>query len=72
MKRIMEGKLWELMETVQDIFKKNVVINEVRYCNSIEYSSNKIYFSINKTNRNKWVLLAKSRNVIKKVEKLLR
>ena len=39
MKRIMEGELWEIMETGRNNFNDNGVVDGVMYYDSTEYSS---------------------------------
>ena len=61
-KRIMEGELWEIVETGRDNVKNNRVVDGVTYFDSTEYSSQALNNTANQENGNEWVLVTISRN----------
>ena len=61
-KRIMEGELWDLVETVMHNVKNSGVMDGVMDFDPLEYYSHSRANKVNQENSNEWVLVARSRN----------
>ena len=61
-KIIMEGELWDLVETGMHNVKNSGVMDGVMDFDPLEYYSHSRANKVNQENSNEWVLVARSRN----------
>ena len=61
MKRIIEGELWEIVDTGRENVKNTRVTDDVITHDKTKYSSHALDEVVDGENRNKWILITRSR-----------